>query len=109
MAADGGSLAARTDLEDARGLRGHPILVNAIAIAGTPWLMIAKMDQDDAYAGVRTTAWVTGIVAGLMLLLLHGAGYLLCSGGRPPPASSRRGSRRRRAPFARTTQAREGF
>ncbi len=52
MAADGGSLAARTDLKDARGLRGHPILVNAIAIAGTPWLMLAKMDQDNAHAGI---------------------------------------------------------
>ena len=77
MAADGGSLAARTDLKDARGLRGHPILVNAIAIAGTPWLMLAKMDQDDAHAGIRTTAWITGIVTGLLLLLLYGAGYLL--------------------------------
>ncbi len=64
-------------LEDARSLRGHPILAYATAIAGTPWLMIAKMDQDDAYAGIRTTAWVTGIVAGLVLLLLYGAGYLL--------------------------------
>lgn len=77
MAADGGSLAARTDLKDARGLRGHPILVNAIAIAGTPWLMIAKMDQDNAHAGIQITAWITGIVAGLVLLLLYGAGYLL--------------------------------
>jgi hypothetical protein len=77
MAADGRSLAARTDLEDARGLRGHPILANAIAIAGTPWLMITKMDQDDAHAGIRTTAWTTGIVTGLVLLQLYGAGYLL--------------------------------
>lgn len=64
-------------LEDARSLRGQPLLAYATAIAGTPWLMIAKMDQEDAYAGVRTLAWATGLVAGLVLLLLYGAGYLL--------------------------------
>lgn len=64
-------------LDDARDFRGIPVLAYATAIAGTPWLMIAKIDQDNAYAGIRTTAWVTGIVAGLVLLLLYGAGYLL--------------------------------
>ncbi|MFB1489273.1 MULTISPECIES: diguanylate cyclase [unclassified Thiocapsa] len=64
-------------LDDARDFRDIPVLAYATAIAGAPWLMIAKIDQDDAYAGIRTMAWATGLVAGMVLLLLYGAGYLL--------------------------------
>lgn len=64
-------------LTDARDYRNIPSLAYATAITGTPWLMIAKIDEPEAYAGIRITAWVTGLVAGLALLLIHGSGYLL--------------------------------
>jgi PAS domain S-box-containing protein len=57
--------------------RGVPVLAYASAVAGTPWLMIAEIDEREAYAGVRAMAWATALVMGLGLLLVHVAGYLL--------------------------------
>ncbi|MFM8445087.1 MAG: PAS domain S-box protein, partial [Methylococcus sp.] len=71
------ALGERGILADARDYRGVPVLAYATAIAGTPWLMIAKIDQDEAQAGLRRVAWITTLVTGMTLLLLYGAGYLL--------------------------------
>jgi PAS domain S-box-containing protein len=77
-------------LTDARDYRNIPSLAYATAITGTPWLMIAKIDEREAYAGIRITAWVTGFVAGLALLLIHGSGYLLWRQATARLASERR-------------------
>ena len=55
--------------------RGEPVLAYATTIAGTPWLMIAKIDQREALAGMREIAWVTALVLGLILLLIYSVGY----------------------------------
>ena len=39
--------------------------------------MIAEIDEHEAYAGIRTTAWATALVMGLGLLLVYSGGYLL--------------------------------
>ncbi|MDS4059753.1 MAG: PAS domain S-box protein, partial [Candidatus Contendobacter sp.] len=64
-------------LADARDYRDVPVLAYRTAITGTPWLMIAEIDQDEAYAGIRTTALTTALVAGLTLLLLYAVSYAL--------------------------------
>ncbi len=64
-------------LESGRDYRNVPILAYATPIAGTPWLMVAKMDQNEAYADLRTTFWVSALVLGLTLALLYGAGFYL--------------------------------
>jgi PAS domain S-box-containing protein len=64
-------------LAGGRDYRDVPVLAYASAIAGTPWLMLAEIDEHEAYAGIRTTAWATALVMGLGLLLVYSAGYLL--------------------------------
>ncbi len=64
-------------LAGGRDYRDVPVLAYASAVAGTPWLMIAEIDEHEAYAGIRTTAWATALVMGLGLLLVYSAGYLL--------------------------------
>lgn len=60
-----------------RDYRGAPVLAYAAAVAGTPWSMVAEIDESEAYAGIRTTAWSIATVMGLILLLLYSGGYLL--------------------------------
>ncbi len=64
-------------LEGGRDYRGVPVLAYAAAVSGTPWLMIAEIDEVEAYAGIRTVAWATAVVLGCGLLLAYSGGYLL--------------------------------
>jgi PAS domain S-box-containing protein len=64
-------------LAGGRDYRSVPVLAYATAVAGTPWLMIAEIDELEAYAGIRTMAWAMALVVGLGLLLVYSAGYLL--------------------------------
>ncbi|MBL8443044.1 MAG: PAS domain S-box protein, partial [Zoogloeaceae bacterium] len=63
-------------LAGGRDYRGVPVLAYAAAVAGTPWLMLAEIDEREAYAGIRAVAWATGLVMGLGLLLIYSGGYL---------------------------------
>jgi PAS domain S-box-containing protein len=73
--------------------RGVPVLAYATPIADTPWAMVAKIDEDEAFAGMRATTRITALVMGLALLTAYGAGWLLW-----------RQDRRRRALTARQAQ-----
>ncbi|HRP67392.1 MAG TPA: ATP-binding protein [Thauera sp.] len=64
-------------LENGLDYRGVPVLAYAAAVAGTPWLMLAEIDEREAYAGIRSMAWATALLMGLGLLLVYSAGYLL--------------------------------
>ncbi len=71
------ALAARGEkgiLPQAQDYRGEPVLAYATAIADTPWLLIAKIDQREAQARMRETAWISALILGLILLLTYGAG-----------------------------------
>ena len=55
--------------------RGIPVLAVLRKISGTPWFMVAKVDQDEIYAPLREQAWVDGLFVGaLMLAILLGFG-----------------------------------
>ena len=56
-----------------RDYRDVPVLAYASAVQGTPWLMLAEIDEREAYAGIRSMAWATAIVMGLGLLLVYSA------------------------------------
>jgi diguanylate cyclase (GGDEF)-like protein/PAS domain S-box-containing protein len=64
-------------VRDAVDYRDVPVLAYATPVAGTPWLMVAKIDRSEAYARVWVTAWITGLVGAGALLLIYGSGYLL--------------------------------
>ncbi len=70
-------LGERGILAGGRDYRGVPVLAYAAAVAGTPWLMLAEIDEREAYAGIHTLTWGMGVVLGLGLLLVHSAGYLM--------------------------------
>jgi PAS domain S-box-containing protein len=50
--------------------RSVPVLAALRHIPGTPWFMVAKVDQEEIYAPLRERAWTTGI---LLFTLLLGA------------------------------------
>lgn len=64
-------------IEGGRDYRGVAVLAYASAVSGTPWMMLAEIDEREAYAGIRNMAWTTGVVMGLGLLLVYSAAYLL--------------------------------
>ena len=64
-------------LAGGRDYRGVPVLAYAAPVAGTPWLMLAEIDETEAYSGIRTMAWATALVVGLGLTLLYAGAYLL--------------------------------
>ena len=63
--------------EQARDYRDIPVLAYITPITGSPWLMIAKMDRDEAEGNLRDTAWITGTIALLALLLVYMTSYQL--------------------------------
>ena len=77
MPAARAALGERGIIEGGRDYRGILVLAYASAVAGTPWLMIAEIDEIEAYAGIRNLAWTTALVVGFGLLLVYSAGYLL--------------------------------
>jgi len=64
-------------LAGGRDYRGVPVLAYAAVIPGTSWLMLAEIDEREAYARVSAIAWATAVVSGFVLLLVYAAGYLL--------------------------------
>jgi PAS domain S-box-containing protein len=70
-------LGERGILAGGRDYRGVPVLAYAAAVGGTPWLMLAEIDEREAYSGIRTLTWGMGVVLGLGLLLVYSAGYLM--------------------------------
>ena len=77
MPAARAALGERGIIEGGRDYRGIPVLAYASVVAGTPWLMIAEIDEIEAYDGIRNLAWATALVVGFGLLLVYSAGYIL--------------------------------
>ena len=55
---------------EGRDYREQPVLTAVRPVAGTPWMLVAKIDQEEIFAGVRFAAWVCGglIAAGIMVV-----------------------------------------
>lgn len=61
-------------LEDAQNYRGKSVIAYATAIDGTPWLLISKMDEDEAYRMVDRMGLIA-IVLALLVFSLIGAWF----------------------------------
>lgn len=56
--------------------RGEPVLAAVNSVSGTPWFMVAKVDQDEIYAPLREQAARNGIII-LVLVLVAAFGVSL--------------------------------
>lgn len=61
-------------LEDAYDYRGVPVLAYATAIPGTSWMLVSKIDEDEAYQVIDRVRLVTAILA-LLIYSLIGAWF----------------------------------
>lgn len=64
-------------LAGGRDYRGVPVLAYAAAVQGSPWLMLAEIDEREAYAGIQTMTQSIALIVGLGLLLVYSAAYQL--------------------------------
>ncbi|WP_157400085.1 MULTISPECIES: PAS domain-containing hybrid sensor histidine kinase/response regulator [Ramlibacter] len=60
-----------------RDYRNVPVLAYAVPVAGTSWLMLAEIDEVEAYAAIRAMGWEAGVLVGLGLLLVYSGAFLL--------------------------------
>ncbi len=58
----------REGLAEGRDYRNVPVLSVLRSIPGTPWFMVAKVDQEEIYAPLREQAWITGVTIFIALL-----------------------------------------
>ena len=61
--------------------RGVPVLASVRDIPGTPWFIVAKVDQEEVYAPMRERALTTGALV-LVLIVLAALGVALMDRGR---------------------------
>lgn len=57
-------------LEGAQDYRGVPVLAYATTIPRTPWVLISKVDEAEAYRGVDRMQWAAAILAFSIYLLI---------------------------------------
>jgi signal transduction histidine kinase len=55
---------------EGRDYRGVPVLHAARPVPGTPWVMIAKIDQDEAYESARRRSTLTLVTLGAFVLTI---------------------------------------
>jgi PAS domain S-box-containing protein len=73
------ALALRGDTRVREGLdyRGTAVLATGRPIPGSPWVLIAKIDQAEAYGAIRREAWQTAaLVCALMAALVLAGGFV---------------------------------
>jgi diguanylate cyclase (GGDEF)-like protein/PAS domain S-box-containing protein/hemerythrin-like metal-binding protein len=61
-------------LENAQNYRGKSVLAYATAISGTPWMLISKIDEDEAYRLVNRLERMAGVLV-LFVFCLIGAWF----------------------------------
>ncbi|OIR05583.1 putative diguanylate cyclase YegE [mine drainage metagenome] len=61
-------------LENARNYRGKSVLAYATAISGTPWMLVSKVDEDEAYRLVNRMERMAGAMV-LLVFCLIGAWF----------------------------------
>ncbi len=64
-------------LSGGRDYRGVPVLSYGAPVEGTPWLMLAEIDEVEAYAGIRTITWATGVIMAIGLIFVYSIAFLL--------------------------------
>ena len=62
-------------IEGAQDFRGLPVLGYAAEIAGTPWILLSKVDLHEVQQEQRLWAWSLGLGTLLVLVLFYGTGF----------------------------------
>ena len=58
--------------------RGTPVLAALHTVAGTPWHMVAKVDEAEVYGPLRRRVWISGAgLIGLLVLAAMGMGLMV--------------------------------
>lgn len=52
---------------EGRDYRGIPVLAAVLPVAESPWFLVVKMDEEEAYAPLRERMWGTVLLAGIMI------------------------------------------
>jgi light-regulated signal transduction histidine kinase (bacteriophytochrome) len=52
----------KSGIVEEKDYRESQVLAALKNIPGTPWLMVAKVDQDEVYAALRVRIWITGLL-----------------------------------------------
>ena len=61
-----------------RDYRGVPVLAALRRVPGTPWSLVAKVDEDEIFGPLRARGWISGAtLLGLVTLLALGVSLLL--------------------------------
>jgi PAS domain S-box-containing protein len=76
------ALAGASFGSDAIDYRGVPVVFDARAISGTPWILLSKIDQDELIAPTRHIAWVSGTLLVVPAALLAILAFTMIRGGR---------------------------
>lgn len=58
-----------TDVHQGIDYRGHEVIYTGRAIPGTNWFLLAKMDKDEIFVGVRSQGWALGIALVVVIIL----------------------------------------
>lgn len=64
------ALRGRSGFIAGRDYRGEPVLSHVLPVPGTPWMLISKVDQAEAYGDLIRLSAFTAMVVGVMLLAL---------------------------------------
>lgn len=72
----GMAVSGRKGVVEGVDYRGEPVLAAVSPVSGTPWFMVAKVDQDEIYAPLRDQAARNGIII-LVLVVLSAFGVSL--------------------------------
>jgi PAS domain S-box-containing protein len=60
-------IAGHVGLAPGRDYRGEPVLAYAMPVAGTPWVLVSKIDEAEVYGQPRTLALLTAALVALFL------------------------------------------
>ncbi|MFI5379517.1 MAG: PAS domain S-box protein [Tepidisphaerales bacterium] len=63
------AVTGREGIAEGLDYRNVPVLAAMRAVPGTPWFIVAKVDQEEIYGPLRHRAWTTGVAVGLAILL----------------------------------------
>ncbi len=66
-----------TDVHQGKDYRDHEVIYTGRAVPGTNWFLLAKMDRDEIFAGVRKQGWALASVLVSVVISVISVGFTL--------------------------------
>ncbi|MEK7474563.1 MAG: PAS domain S-box protein [Candidatus Coatesbacteria bacterium] len=76
------AVAGREGIVEGLDYRGEPVVAALLAVPGSPWFLVARMDRSEALAGSRRTLWGVVFFIGVLLVAAAAAMYMIWQRGR---------------------------